>query len=145
MRIIGGALKGRRLKSPSWDGLRPTSDKLRETLFKGWAAPEDVITQERFQEAKEKLFATDSIDIDFRRMIGRYWETFLLTGGDPAAPGVERVGHDAADVRYHLRHGALLVERNHRDGCLHRFRRASKIIWNASAPGHSRATARSIG
>jgi len=58
---------------------------LRETLFKGWAAPEDVITQERFQEAKERLFATDSIDIDFRRMIGRYWETFLPTGGDPAA------------------------------------------------------------
>jgi 16S rRNA (guanine(966)-N(2))-methyltransferase RsmD len=27
------ALKGRRLKSPTWDGLRPTSDKLRETLF----------------------------------------------------------------------------------------------------------------
>jgi len=26
-------LKGRRLKSPDWDGLRPTSDKLRETLF----------------------------------------------------------------------------------------------------------------
>ena len=25
--------KGRRLKAPTWDGLRPTSDKLRETLF----------------------------------------------------------------------------------------------------------------
>ncbi len=25
--------KGRRLKAPAWDGLRPTSDKLRETLF----------------------------------------------------------------------------------------------------------------
>jgi 16S rRNA (guanine(966)-N(2))-methyltransferase RsmD len=33
MRIIAGSLKGRRLNSPSWDGLRPTSDKLRETLF----------------------------------------------------------------------------------------------------------------
>ena len=33
MRVIAGALKGRRLKSPSWEGLRPTSDKLRETLF----------------------------------------------------------------------------------------------------------------
>ena len=33
MRIIAGSLKGRRLKSPSWEGLRPTSDKLRETLF----------------------------------------------------------------------------------------------------------------
>ncbi len=33
MRIIAGTLKGRRLKAPTWDGLRPTYDKLRETLF----------------------------------------------------------------------------------------------------------------
>lgn len=33
MRIIAGTLKGRRLQAPTWEGLRPTSDKLRETLF----------------------------------------------------------------------------------------------------------------
>ncbi len=33
MRVIAGAYKGRRLRAPTWDGLRPTSDKLRETLF----------------------------------------------------------------------------------------------------------------
>jgi len=33
MRIIAGSLKGRRLDAPTWPGLRPTSDKLRETLF----------------------------------------------------------------------------------------------------------------
>src|SRR5206468_11034800 len=33
MRVIAGSLKGRRLKAPTWDGLRPTSDTLRETLF----------------------------------------------------------------------------------------------------------------
>jgi 16S rRNA (guanine966-N2)-methyltransferase len=33
MRIIAGTLKGRRLEPPGWEGLRPTSDKLRETLF----------------------------------------------------------------------------------------------------------------
>jgi len=33
MRVIAGTHKGRRLKAPTWDGLRPTSDKLRETLF----------------------------------------------------------------------------------------------------------------
>jgi 16S rRNA (guanine(966)-N(2))-methyltransferase RsmD len=33
MRVIAGRLKGRRLKAPDWEGLRPTSDKLRETLF----------------------------------------------------------------------------------------------------------------
>jgi 16S rRNA (guanine(966)-N(2))-methyltransferase RsmD len=33
MRVIAGTLKGRQLKTPKWEGLRPTSDKLRETLF----------------------------------------------------------------------------------------------------------------
>lgn len=33
MRIISGTLKGRRLPSPAWPGLRPTSDRLRGTLF----------------------------------------------------------------------------------------------------------------
>ena len=33
MRIIAGQFKGRRLETPTWTGLRPTSDKLRETLF----------------------------------------------------------------------------------------------------------------
>ena len=33
MRIIAGELKGRKLNAPTWEGLRPTSDKLRETLF----------------------------------------------------------------------------------------------------------------
>jgi 16S rRNA (guanine966-N2)-methyltransferase len=33
MRIVAGEYRGRQLKSPTWDGLRPTSDRLRETLF----------------------------------------------------------------------------------------------------------------
>ncbi len=33
MRIIAGRFKGRHLATPRWTGLRPTSDKLRETLF----------------------------------------------------------------------------------------------------------------
>ncbi len=33
MRVIAGSLKGRRLETPSWEGVRPTSDALRETLF----------------------------------------------------------------------------------------------------------------
>ena len=33
MRVIAGAFKGRRLKAPTWAGLRPSADKLRETLF----------------------------------------------------------------------------------------------------------------
>ena len=33
MRVIAGTCKGRRLLSPDWPGLRPTSDRLRGTLF----------------------------------------------------------------------------------------------------------------
>lgn len=33
MRVIAGVYKGRTLKSPTWEGLRPTADRLRETLF----------------------------------------------------------------------------------------------------------------
>lgn len=33
MRIIAGRFKGRRLRAGGWTGLRPTSDRLRETLF----------------------------------------------------------------------------------------------------------------
>ena len=33
MRIIAGTHKGRRLATPRWGGLRPTSDRLRGTLF----------------------------------------------------------------------------------------------------------------
>lgn len=33
MRIVAGEFKGRHLKSPTWEGLRPTSDRVRETLF----------------------------------------------------------------------------------------------------------------
>jgi 16S rRNA (guanine966-N2)-methyltransferase len=33
MRVVGGRLKGRTLKGPASDLIRPTSDRLRETLF----------------------------------------------------------------------------------------------------------------
>ena len=33
MRVIAGSLKGRQLKTPKGFGLRPTSDRLRETMF----------------------------------------------------------------------------------------------------------------
>jgi 16S rRNA (guanine(966)-N(2))-methyltransferase RsmD len=33
MRIVAGEWRGRTLKAPTWEGLRPTSDRLRETLF----------------------------------------------------------------------------------------------------------------
>ncbi|RTL48377.1 MAG: 16S rRNA (guanine(966)-N(2))-methyltransferase RsmD [Bradyrhizobiaceae bacterium] len=33
MRVVGGRLRGRNLASPSSDGIRPTQDRLRESLF----------------------------------------------------------------------------------------------------------------
>jgi 16S rRNA (guanine966-N2)-methyltransferase len=39
LRIIGGQWRGRKLLFPCIDGLRPTSDRIRETLF-NWLAPD---------------------------------------------------------------------------------------------------------
>lgn len=39
LRIIGGSLGGRRIRFPDAPGLRPTSDRARETLF-NWLAPD---------------------------------------------------------------------------------------------------------
>lgn len=39
LRIIGGQWRGRKLRFPELDGLRPTGDRIRETLF-NWLAPE---------------------------------------------------------------------------------------------------------
>ncbi|WP_019528743.1 16S rRNA (guanine(966)-N(2))-methyltransferase RsmD [Dasania marina] len=39
LRIIGGLWRGRKLSFPSLEGLRPTPDRVRETLF-NWLAPE---------------------------------------------------------------------------------------------------------
>ncbi|MCX6544759.1 MAG: 16S rRNA (guanine(966)-N(2))-methyltransferase RsmD [Acidobacteria bacterium] len=33
MRVIGGRYRRRQLKAPAWEGLRPTSDRLKQTLF----------------------------------------------------------------------------------------------------------------
>src|SRR5436190_9613496 len=38
IRIIGGSLRGSRLDVPDAPGLRPTADRIRETLF-NWLAP----------------------------------------------------------------------------------------------------------
>lgn len=38
LRIIGGRWRGRKLNFPDADGLRPTGDRIRETLF-NWLAP----------------------------------------------------------------------------------------------------------
>ena len=39
LRIIGGRWRGRKFRFPAVDGLRPTTDRIRETLF-NWLAPD---------------------------------------------------------------------------------------------------------
>ena len=61
----------------------PFEEVLRSILLNGDSAAATV-AQPSFQEAKDKLFAADNIDIDFRRMVGKYWSTFLPDAGDPS-------------------------------------------------------------
>ncbi len=66
------------------DQSTPFGEVLKRCLFKAPTGPEETVPHEVFQEAKEKLFAAQGIDIDVRRMVVHFWETFLPEGGDPA-------------------------------------------------------------
>jgi hypothetical protein len=67
------------------DQAAPFGEVLRRALFQGPAGPDETISHERLQQAKEKLFAADGVDIDFRRITVQFWETFLPDSGDVAA------------------------------------------------------------
>lgn len=63
----------------------PFEEVLRRALFGGPSGGNDAIEHEHLQQAKSKLLANDSVDIDFRRMVAQYWETFLPDAGEPSA------------------------------------------------------------
>lgn len=63
----------------------PFAEVLRRHLFNAPAGSQDVVSHDRFQEARERLMRSSDLDVDFRRMIVHFWETFLPEGGDPAA------------------------------------------------------------
>jgi hypothetical protein len=44
----------------------------------------DAVTHEHYTKACEKLMACTAIDIDFRKIVKKYWETFLPDSPDPA-------------------------------------------------------------
>jgi hypothetical protein len=67
-----------------FDLAAPFGEVLRRALLGGPSGPNEVVPHERYQEAKEKLFSADGIDIDFRRIVSQYWETYLAEGGDVA-------------------------------------------------------------
>lgn len=60
---------------------------LREALIflsTGKHTLDESITHEHFSKASEKLMACTAIDIDVRKIIKKYWETFLPDSPDPA-------------------------------------------------------------
>lgn len=70
MRVIAGRFKGRVLQAPSWEGLRPSSDRLRETLF-NVLAPE--IAGTRFLDV---CAGTGAVGIEALSR-GAAWVTFV--------------------------------------------------------------------
>jgi hypothetical protein len=63
----------------------PLGEVFRRQLFgAGPTAPEAVIPRETYDKACQELMENGEIDIDFRRLVCRYWETFLPEAGDPA-------------------------------------------------------------
>jgi hypothetical protein len=63
----------------------PFADVLRRTLLVTGGAEEagrEVVPHEVYSRAAQKLMSNESIDIDFRRMVVKYWESYLPEGGD---------------------------------------------------------------
>ena len=66
----------------------PFAEILKRTLVAtgaGDAAAGDAVPYKVFAQATQALMANESIDIDFRRMVLKYWETYLPEAGDPVA------------------------------------------------------------
>jgi 16S rRNA (guanine(966)-N(2))-methyltransferase RsmD len=90
MRIIAGTLKGRRLEAPDWPGLRPTSDRLRETLFNVLAP---VIEGGRFLDA---FAGTGAVGIE---ALSRGAAHVTFVEQDPRAQALIQRNLDRCDVK----------------------------------------------
>jgi len=116
MRVIAGSLKGRQLTAPDWPGLRPTSDRLRETLFNvlgdqvsgarvldGYAGTGAVGIEAVSRGAREVVFVESD-----RRACGLVARNLARCGIErgyviiraTAARGVERLREDPAFVPF---------------------------------------------
>ena len=63
----------------------PLGEVLRRQLFgPDTTSSSAVIDRETYDENCQKLMANGEIDIDFRRLVCRFWETYLPEAGDPA-------------------------------------------------------------
>jgi hypothetical protein len=63
----------------------PFGEVLRRHLFGAADSGAEVVQHDRFQQMREELMLASDLDVDFRRMVVQYWETFLPEGADPAA------------------------------------------------------------
>ena len=144
IRIIAGALKGRRLASPDWPGLRPTSDKLRETLFNvlgpavvgarvldGYSGTGAVGIEALSRGASHVTF------VDSDRRATELVQSNLLHCGIKEGYAIIRVDFagaaarldgDRETVRHHLSRPSL---RSRRDGVGHRRCRRTRIVGHA--------------
>lgn len=95
LRIIGGRHRGRKLPVPSQPGLRPTSDRVRETLF-NWLAP--VIAGSRCLD----LFGGSGA-LGFEAASRGASEVVMVERSEPVARILEQNARilDAAQVRVH--------------------------------------------
>lgn len=69
----------------NYTGLEPLGELFRRQLFDDRPSTDDAtVAVETYDKACERLMLNAQIDIDFRRLVCKYWETFLPTAGDPA-------------------------------------------------------------
>ena len=63
----------------------PLGEVFRRQLFGSSAAAYDAaIDRETYDKVCQELMVNGEIDIDFRRLVCRFWETYLPEAGDPA-------------------------------------------------------------
>jgi len=63
----------------------PLGEVFRRALFGRKPDSQETIPNDQYQERLGKLMEAEGIDIDFRRVVARYWETFLPEDGDRVA------------------------------------------------------------
>lgn len=73
-------------------GAQPQAEPFAEVLSEGMAflatgvhAPPETVTHDTVSGATAKLMSDRSIDIDFKRLVERYWSTYLSDGADQVA------------------------------------------------------------
>ena len=157
MRVIAGALKGRRLKTPTWDGLRPTSDKLRETLF-NMLAP-------RIAGARvlDGYAGTGAVGIEALSRGAAHVDVRRAATGAPQALIAENLAHCGVADGYAIIRAQRRAARSQRwppiapfdiilldppyddPSCRRRLRRPRGDVAGAGRPGRARARAAATG